>query len=270
MYRWKNGCGSSFLVWMVVDNIGLWQVSFIVFAKNNAGKPIKSSFFPFYGSSEKQKYSPEANSNARTYKDFFVPYTTISLVDLSVPVFLPGFPQVIDIRSDGFLLLAKTTKLAKVHFLVSSSSNFLLPNGTWSFPTAMDVSDPASIPAHFQPYWAGTLDQTGDLPSDVADDNKTMWHNVTDIWSGGNYTVLLVVEDSPEKTGNLIGITEIVTPDTSAPTFKNITLVQSSTDETLGTFSFQLTIKLDEEAFVNFAAYSQQSCTAGDLASRVP
>lgn len=249
------------------------QVGFVVLAKDNDGESIKSSFFPFYGSSEKQKYNPEPDENARTYKDIFVPYTVISLNDSTAPSFLPGYPRIEGVHAGGFVISAHLVKAAAVQFLVTPSDDFFLFDGSWAVSLTSKNFTPGHVPADFTSSWTGNLDQVGLLPFDPVSaqvSDTKMWYNLTGLSDGGNYTVVMATKSTNgESAESLVAIGGIMTPDVNPPTFENITLLSSNTDEASGTFSLRLSVRLDEPSTVLFAAYTNQSCVTGNYPSNL-
>ncbi|GMH36389.1 hypothetical protein BSKO_04257 [Bryopsis sp. KO-2023] len=91
-----------------------------------------------------------------------------------------------------------------------------------------------------------------------------MWHNVTTLGGGRNYTLTLAIEDKDGVLAPAVtSVVGIVTPDASAPTFTNITLVDATTDAIGGTFNLTLDARLNEESTVHYAVYTNHCATGG-------
>ena len=83
------------------------------------GKPLNQSFYPYYGSTQSLQYTPLA---AATYKNTFIPYTTINITDTYAPAYQPGYPTALNITSSSMTLAASLYKAATVYYVVLPTS----------------------------------------------------------------------------------------------------------------------------------------------------
>ena len=78
------------------------------------------------------------------------------------------------------------------------------------------------------------------------------------------YTALLAVRSSAFLAPSVTAITGILTPDTQAPSFASVALVNGSADA--ASFFLTLDLALDEPGFVSYAIYRSLPCVTGERA----
>jgi hypothetical protein len=78
-----------------------------------------------------------------------------------------------------------------------------------------------------------------------------------------NYTALLAVRSSAFLAPSVTALTGILTPDTQAPSFASVALVNSSADAS--SFFLTLDLALDEPGFISYAVYRSLPCSTGGL-----
>lgn len=79
------------------------------------------SFYPYYGSTQKLVYQPNALSS-NVYSSQFVPYTSFNLADTYAPAFQAGYPTATNIIDTGFTLTAAFYESATVHYIVMTAA----------------------------------------------------------------------------------------------------------------------------------------------------
>jgi hypothetical protein len=77
-----------------------------------------------------------------------------------------------------------------------------------------------------------------------------------------NYTALLAVRSSAFLAPSVTAVSGILTPDTQAPSFAAVALVNSSADAT--SFFLTLELSLDEPGFISYVVYRSLPCTTGE------
>lgn len=79
------------------------------------------SFYPYYGSSQKLVYQPNAIAS-NVYSSKFTPYTSINLTDTYPPAFQPGFPTATNINDTSFRLTCAFYESSTVYYVVMLAS----------------------------------------------------------------------------------------------------------------------------------------------------
>jgi len=99
---------------------------FLVLLLDSNGAPIATSFYPYYGTSQKQLYRPK-DENTDLYIDRFTPYTFFG-IEATCTGFLPGFPAAVDIQDTAMQLQAKLdSPVFRLHYIVVPASNSRTP-----------------------------------------------------------------------------------------------------------------------------------------------
>lgn len=76
------------------------------------------SFYPYYGSSQKLVYQPNAVSS-NVYSSSFTPYTSFSLTDSYPPAFQTGSPTATNINDTSFTLTCAFYESATVYYVIT-------------------------------------------------------------------------------------------------------------------------------------------------------
>ena len=246
-----------------------FQVGFVVLARNNDGDVIKSSFFPYYGSTEKEKYDPEPDENAKTYKDVFIPYTTVAIRDAMGPAFLPDYPAVIDISETGFKILAHMSETGSVYYVVLSSGDVFDGSGSQNIILGPEDIKLGNVPTGIVIPSNGFFEHTGTFPTDaptVTSDESKLWQEVVGPAAGGNFTIFLVPESSGGELSQFVTtIVGVLMPDLTPPVFLGASITDLSTNEQEGTFHLSINVTVDEPGTLFYSVYRNHSCISGEV-----
>jgi len=240
------GPGGDSSAFVVEPLVGL---AFLVLSLDSNGAPIATSFYPYYGSSQKQLYVP-AEAGEETYKDSFTPYTIFS-IEATCTRFLPGFPTVVDIQDTAMQLQARLdSPVFRLHYIAVSAAASVTP-------TPAQVTDGESLP-NLQVLQSGVFD---------AGEAGLFQANVSGLPATSNVTVWVSIEETEGELGEgVVSIAGILMRDTSPPSFSVIELTDAFpvVDEALGTFSMSVRVQMDEPSSVYWAVYRNLTCITGD------
>jgi hypothetical protein len=164
---------------------------------------------------------------------------------------LPGFPTVANIENTAIELQARlNSPIFQLYYIV-------VPSSAVQTPTRAEVVDGNSLP------------QLPVLASGAVgpDESGFLQANVTDLPATSNVTVYMVLEEFEGEIGEgLFSIAGVLLRDTSSPSFTAIELTDEfpSVDEAQGTFSMDVSVRLNEPSAVFWAVYRNLSCITGD------
>ena len=95
------------------------------------------SFYPYYGSSQKLVYQPNAVSS-NVYSSAFTPYTSFNLKDTYPPAFMPGYPTATNINDTSFTLTCAFYETATVYYVVTTAAS-VSTNVSYSMASQVDT-----------------------------------------------------------------------------------------------------------------------------------
>ena len=212
-------------------------------------QPINETFYPYYGSSQKQTFLPTPQ---QTFQSRFRPYTSI-LAAPAAPAFVSGFPSAYNITPRSFALQAHIDQqVDSVTYIVLESTTLegILPN-------IDDVAALRKLFAEAGSTYVADVVATGaasialgasGAPGAVLRYQASITVGASD--NGGSFAALIAIEAGCRTTYAVL--TEIRLPDAQPPSFVSVDIQSDCENLVAGTDQavYQVQVVTNEPAEV--------------------
>ena len=181
------------------------------------GEPISETFYPYYGSTEKQKFLPTPQP---TFQSTFQPYAVVSIQPEVAPQFAAGSPTAIDILSDSFAIYVEVDQLVDAVKYVTFAAVDL--------PAVLTRAEVADIFAQEDAVNTSTAIASGEARLVDGSQNLMEWTasiQTSTGGAGGVFSTLVAVQAGCTTTYGIVD--SIQQPDVIAPSFSAVTVDSS-------------------------------------------
>ena len=237
------------------------EVAVITVMLDADGAALNETFYPYYGSSEKQRYLPSAQ---RTFQSEFQPYALVDIEALQPLGFAPGYPSAVDIRATSFtvqLLLTQRADSVSVAVFDAAALTDSLPSLD-SPQTFAEVF--ATLNSTYAEVVVGSATATEGVAafavrndaSAAAPQQRFAIDVATGTQGQGGVRTAVIAVTSGCHTAYAT-LEDIVQPDRAAPTFTSLSVDSPciNLDAASGTAAYRVVAELDESADVWLVAY---------------